>query len=473
MLKVKKAHQTSDSNIRALALNDYFSHVYAHGYANPHARDTAFCYCNIRGREPLRYREVVTVDVATVGTCFFDDLDWALSNHIVADQNGEWIRINVRYCGAVKLAGVYNPAQHTLIATDWVHHPDSDQAIRTIATAMGWAPRENNEEKQEILLGADPEWEAWDPRSRSVVRPRSEDCFHSELGEVGIDGAGTVPEARPTPSEDPVELYYRIRNLAKEWEKRTGLRVCLAGHTHAIGAHIHVGAPAGYRLEGDFNAFVAEVDKRVGFLVDLSGQARGVYKERRAWRAQPWGLEYRTLPSCALALEDVAVWTISSIIAIARGKQPPRRDKRISEAIRGIREVVESRVPFSFELENLLVFASSSCPGKVILSSDTWCAQWQEWAHRINAGGRVRGRVLLFGFRDSRGFVVNDALIAAELGWQHIDFSYGLGVYDISIGLPRDARVVWNENVARALERRLAQLGYLQQNQQEGGESNV
>lgn len=468
MLQVKKRQSSNDSNIQALALADYFSHVYAHGYANPHARDTAFCYCSI-GQEQLRYRETITVNVATVGPCFFDDLDGALKKHTVADPNGEWIRIDVRHGGVARLAGVYNPTQHTLIATDWVHHPNSIQAIYEIAAALGWKPKES-EGEQKILLGADPEWEAWDPRSRSVVRPRSRDCFHSKLGEVGIDGAGTVPEARPTPGEDPAELYYRIKNLAKEWEGRTGLRVCLAGHTYAIGAHIHVGAPAGYYLAGSFDDFVSEVDKHIGFLVNLSGAARGAYKVRRAWRAQPWGLEYRTLPSAVLAVEDVAVWAISAIRAVARGEQPERCTRRIRSAIRDIREAVTAQIPFSFDLENLVHLTLT--PGGIILSSDEWNDAWREWVEQVNTTGRVRGRVLLFGFRSSRGLVVNDAQIAAELGWQHIDFSYRLGVYDISIGLPRRARVVWDENIARALERRLTQLGCLQ-NQQQGGENNV
>jgi hypothetical protein len=186
-------------------------------------------------------------------------------------------------------------------------------------------------------------------------------------------------------------------------------------------------------------------------------------------------LEYRTLPSCALALEDVAVWAISAIKAVAKGEQPERCTRRIRSAIRDIREAVTVQIPFSFDLENLVsTHLTHLTHGEIILSSsDEWNEAWREWVQQVNSTGRVRGRVLLFGFRSSRGLVVNDAQIANEFGWQYLDFSYGLGVYDISIGLPRDARVVWDENVARALERRLAQLSYLQQNQQEGGESNV
>ena len=292
-----------------------------------------------------------------------------------------------------------------------------------------------------------------------MVRPDSSDCFYNDLGEVGIDGAGTVPEARPNPTPDPAELYGRIKALALEWERRTGLRVCLSGHTHAIGAHIHVGAPQGFVLEGDFQDFVEAIDRRVGFLLVLSGRARGVYRQRRAWRSQPHGLEYRTLPSAVLAFEDLAVWAISSIAAIARGEDPPRRTRRLYDLFKAILEAERAEYPFSFDLEDL----RSIPPRYRIELSDEWSSEWREWVNRLNTSGRVVRDVVLFGLAESRGLVTNDRSIATWRGWEFLNFEYPHSRGRLAIGIPREARIAWDDDMARLLEMRLIQLGCLRE----------
>jgi hypothetical protein len=373
-------------------------------------------------------------------------------------QSGEWVQIVVDVGDSLEVAGFYNPATHTLVATDWVHDEASAAAIHHIAAAMGWRRRQELEGPPgEILLGADPEWEAWDPRRREVVRPDRNEGFSCDgYGEVGIDGSGTVPEARPDPTSDPAELYWRIRMLAIEWERRTKKRVCLAGHRYPIGAHIHVGAPDGYELEGPFQEFVNAVDRRVGFLLDLSGKARGEYYQRRAWRTQPHGLEYRTLPSAVLAIEGLAVWAIRVIYAIAKGEKPPRRDERIKSWFKEVLRAENSGRPFSFDLEDL---ESAPSPPELILR-DEWAREWQEWASELNSSGRVLRDAMLFGFAENRGDVTNDDAIAQAQGWELIAYDHPSSVRP-AIGLPRRVRMAWDADMARLIEARLIQLGVL------------
>jgi hypothetical protein len=374
-------------------------------------------------------------------------------------ESRNWVQIVIANERSREVAGFYNPETHTLIATDWVHDADSAAAIHHIAEVMEWQQKQRPEDPPgEILLGADSEWEAWDPRLREVVRPDPRvDCFScDEFGEVGIDGSGDVPEARPKPTDDPAELYWRIRTLALEWEHRTKKRVCLAGHQYPIGAHIHVGAPAGYELEGPFQKFIAAVDRRVGFLLDLSGKARGDYRKNRAWRPQPHGLEYRTLPSAVLAFEDLAVWAIRVIHAIAKGERPPRRDERIDGLFNQVLEAEISGCPFSFELNNL---ESAAALPELILR-DEWAREWQAWASELNRSGRVLRDALLFGFAENRGDVTNDAEIARAQGWELIAYDHPSSIRP-AIGLPRRARMAWDEKMALLIEARLIQLGVL------------
>jgi hypothetical protein len=460
MLIAKKKLRVLTQNIRTDVLHRYFGVVIAHGQADPSRPDAAFCYCNLP-TGTFRYQDTVVVtDLPEPGLCFFDDQGGVRSQQWVEDpQLGEWVRIVVADGSSLEIAGFYNPATHTLVATDWVHDEGSTAAIHHIAKVMGWQQKRGLEGPPgEILLGADPEWEAWDPRRREVVRPDpDEDCFScDEFGEVGIDGSGDVPEARPKPTSNPAELYWRIRTLAAEWEHRTKKRVCLAGHWHPIGMHIHVGAPDGYQLEGPFEEFVDAVDDQVGFLLELSGKARGEYRQRCAWRSQPHGLEYRTLPSAVLAFEDLAVWAIRVIHAIAKGERPPRWDQAIQDLFDAVSEAVSSNRPFSFELENL---ESATARPELILR-DEWAREWQAWASELNSSGRVLRDSLLFGFAENRGDVTNDDAIAQAQGWELIAYDHPSSIRP-AIGLPRRVRMAWDADMARLIEARLIQLGVL------------
>jgi hypothetical protein len=362
MLKVIRKEGSND-NIGTYALHEYFNRVIAHSWAITNTTNTAFCYCSFSEQDPpITFRDVIRVTItSTPGSCFFDDPNNGLRSRTwVHDPSSDWIRIDVPSLGQLLTIGFYNTVSHVLIATDWVHSARSEGAIHEIARALGWKNKNNENQSEDLpirdflLLGADPEWEVWNLERREIERPSEDyDTFVGELGEVGLDGSGDVSEARPYPTPNPRELYRRIRWLVEEWERRTDSKACLSGHTYAVGCHVHVGARDGYVLSGDFQEFVDVVDRHVGFLLALSGSARGSYRQRRAWRSQPWGVEYRTLPSAILAIEEVAVWAFSVVKAVALSEPIPERTKVVRSGIVEIRKAIKDGHPFSFDLVKL------------------------------------------------------------------------------------------------------------------------
>jgi hypothetical protein len=79
----------------------------------------------------FRYRDTVVVtDLPEPGSCFFDDQGGVRSQQWVEDPwFGEWVQIVVADGSSLELAGFYNPATHTLVATDWVHDEGSTAAM--------------------------------------------------------------------------------------------------------------------------------------------------------------------------------------------------------------------------------------------------------------------------------------------------------------------------------------------------------
>jgi hypothetical protein len=122
-------------------------------------------------------------------------------------------------------------------------------------------------------------------------------------------------------------------------------------------------------------------------------------------------------------------------------------------------QVLEAEIsgcPFSFELNNL---ESAAALPELILR-DEWAHEWQAWASELNRSGRVLRDALLFGFAENRGNVTNDAEIARALGWELVAHDHPSPIRP-AIGLPRRARMAWDEKMALLIEARLIQLEVL------------
>jgi hypothetical protein len=289
----------------------------------------------------------------------------------------------------------------------------------------------------EILLGGDPEFEAYDPSTGNVVvAPAWQDSVPG-VGSIGLDGCRLVAELRPEPAQEPVTLYQRIRALAARWEEKTGLQVCLSGHRFPIGCHIHIGTGHPFRLVGDWGEFIKDLDLVLGSLVNLSGAARERYRVRRAYEVKSWGVEYRTPPAAILACPELALWAFRAALAITRGDAPPKRSHHVGRAVKELRAAIRSGEPFTWELRRLERRLTVTLSDR-----DTWSAGWAAWLRDLQP--RLRGQsVHFFGMAEHRGLATNWWRLAQTTGWAlHQDVrSPSAPPNSFEIGLPYAVRV--------------------------------
>lgn len=158
-----------------------------------------------------------------------------------------------------------------------------------------------------FTVGTDPEFglvdgtsaDGYISESRLWSREREEIC--------GIDGAGTVFELRPSPAYC---AHVLVDNIAKAfwaqkefWKsKRKKLVAAPMCGGHAAGGHLHFGVS--HRDSTTFGRIIRNLDRiLVGEMYKVypreewDRRARGNYGKLSDFREQPWGFEYRTLPT--------------------------------------------------------------------------------------------------------------------------------------------------------------------------------
>lgn len=163
-----------------------------------------------------------------------------------------------------------------------------------------------------VKLGTDPEFELISLVYDEFVLARDviEDPGNWP---IGTDGTGCQVEFRPGPGT-AAQVVENLRELFCDFGAEY-LDYCLVadGDVWPLGAHIHVSVydgQTGMRLDlgsDQAAAIVLALDSILGEGVKWSGRARGQYAQRQAWRPQPHGLEYRTLPACVLATPELAL----------------------------------------------------------------------------------------------------------------------------------------------------------------------
>jgi len=121
----------------------------------------------------------------------------------------------------------------------------------------------------------------------------------------GTDGCSSVVEIRPYPSEDPRYVINSLSRMMKMRVKRQpaiGKFNWLAGSIAAgkpVGGHIHFGTggePRGNEVKY-LDTFLATSVGLTDHGPSLASRQSNSYGMLGSWRRQPWGWEYRTLPS--------------------------------------------------------------------------------------------------------------------------------------------------------------------------------
>ncbi len=182
-------------------------------------------------------------------------------------------------------------------------------------------------EKIELTIGCDPEYGII--KGGRLITPS--DIISNSVNEFGIDGSGRVAELRPPHSTTPHGLTMNIAKVLIEGVSRHSAILdykMKAGGTavdEPIGGHIHFGHPqlkkpekariVGQALDKTLAVLVLMVEDQEEALNRRIGSSYGNIGNGN-YRDQPWGMEYRVLPSWLTSPEECeAVLSLSYIIA--------------------------------------------------------------------------------------------------------------------------------------------------------------
>lgn len=153
-------------------------------------------------------------------------------------------------------------------------------------------------QKLAITLGCDPEFEL--KFCDKIIIPPCELMGSSRLrSKIGTDGHGSQIEIRTCPSENEADI---VEDMRKSFEKISYLDMSAESKKEPCGGHIHVGGkiqgiisilPLTDEIKNLFDIFIGK-----NFL-DIKSEVRslGGWGKLGDFRQQPWGFEYRTLPS--------------------------------------------------------------------------------------------------------------------------------------------------------------------------------
>jgi hypothetical protein len=206
--------------------------------------------------------------------------------------------------------GVYLVATSSLLLSDITHTEyGADILGRLIARLIEMnvlseisQPNKKEKKKHVIKLGCDPEFEVVDGNGKVFVP--------AEIGitgtgvPVGADGTGESLELRPAPSDDPDQVIENMKSLI---ETIKDVRLSVEGNVYPIGCHIHFSVnelgtimptPENLKMFDHFLGYPCSVMN--GRKRGKGDQGRG-YGAMSAYRTEPHGFEYRTLPSAVCA----------------------------------------------------------------------------------------------------------------------------------------------------------------------------
>jgi len=207
------------------------------------------------------------------------------------------------------LIGVYVPSNNVLITGDWSHTAYGVQYVENfianqLIERLGLVEIERRIERKRrrpqiaVTIGADPEYELIDLTNNTVIRAsgRIMSERHGAYGGIGLDGAGSQVELRPTASEDVDVVVNNLAELVKRFYVRhPNSQLGVAGHVFPLGGHIHVGVSRSYDPP---KQLLSILDDFVGIpTINLSGSRRAHYKKLSAVETKHWGFEYRTPPA--------------------------------------------------------------------------------------------------------------------------------------------------------------------------------
>jgi len=252
--------------------------------------NSVFIYCNGLIYIPSDEQKIKKIEIeynSELPDVFFDKTNGRKRGY---DQLIYQLYLNKRYLGT------YYPEPNVLFLTDITHEPKYiNDAVEIFVRLYHLLPirrvkSNRKKQKKRITVGADPEFELYNgekiQNAYNAISTRN-----NEYGEVGRDGADYQVELRPHYGNH-ITVVRNFKNLLKLFKKSyPDYDLLTKGDVYPLGGHIHFNIPPTEDFVGMLDDFLGEK------LLKLSGKARGDYCKLHAYRSQPWGFEYRTLPS--------------------------------------------------------------------------------------------------------------------------------------------------------------------------------
>ncbi|MEM1967748.1 MAG: hypothetical protein QXO86_07770 [Nitrososphaerota archaeon] len=336
--------------------------------------------------------------------------------------------------------GYYIPEYESLVLSDVSHTEECAEfflkevwpgLLKELEERYGFSPLppEPPLKAEAITLGGDPEFEIYSAYGEFI--PASRIFYDPERSKkIGLDGADTTGELRPSPKETPEDLVEEMRSILRELSSKLGAEYyfSLRGDEEPCGGHIHFGFVGLNRslTNHEIRAFVNALDTFLGLhLIRCNSQRRysSHYSQLGEWEKKSWGFEYRTPPAVIWANPEVA----RIILKLAKGvveKLLSERELEV-EISQGGKATAKSLMEFLTpeETETFLRFVehweSESSPVKVyknwglaesppplVRFRDEWGEERKATLRRVaeKTLGDIPG-IVFYGLRQDRGFV--------------------------------------------------------------------
>ncbi|MEM4958938.1 MAG: hypothetical protein QXX12_03580 [Nanopusillaceae archaeon] len=422
-------------------LAPYFRRGYNHvGYCDLSKR-SLYVYCGVRCVPAVLEEEDIVLEAnKPPSDVFFDFRPFRDDDDEDYPPEVEVVPIYLQGNWGENTLGYYIPEYESLVLSDVTHTKRCAEffleevwpsLLKELERRYGFKPipPEPPLKAEAITLGGDPEFEIYSisgdfvPAYRVITDP-------ARSRRIGLDGADTTGELRPSPQKSEEDLIEEMRSILEELSSELGAEFyfSLRGDQEPCGGHIHIGFVGLSRslTANEIRAFVEALDTFLGLHLIRCNTRRRLdshYSRLGGWERKPWGFEYRTPPAVYLAHPEWAriVFKLAKGVVsrlLSKGELEVEVDHEGRATPNALMEFlapeeVETFLRFvrNWEMESspVLVYKNWELPytpGPLIRFRDEWTEKRKATLKRVaeRTLGDIPG-IVFYGLRQDRGFV--------------------------------------------------------------------
>jgi hypothetical protein len=294
--------------VSTFGLNKYFDNIYNHKIFNGQndyvQNNSCYVYCqNILIPKAFK-QEVIEMDIDYEKIPYIDVLDFQKPRTKGNIQRSIIFKTTLNDLEYILAIYLYD--MNTLLLSD-ISHSDNylwaAELMKKLKEIL--VPKNTCEESIVLTIGADPEFELH--KSGKNICGAELQTGNRLRSKIGCDGSGRQMEFRPNPKRSPEEATEEMKSIIDSISYHT---VRCDGEQEPLGGHIHFGISKNSisGLIKPSKDMIKALDIFLGKpLSKFSGKARerSGYGKIGDYREQPWGFEYRTLPSAIFFTQEM------------------------------------------------------------------------------------------------------------------------------------------------------------------------